>query len=109
MINRGDIYWVEIPTRLPTGTEIAKTRPCVIVSVAALNNARRTVIVVPHTSNNKSYPPIAIAVPSAGANSVAVCDQVFAVDKARLGSRKGQLVGNEMELLDQSLRLLLGL
>lgn len=108
-MNRGDIYWIDIPDRNPPGREISKTRPCVIVSVAALNAARRTVIVVPLTSNNKVYPPIAIAVPSAGMNSVAVCDQVFAVDKLRLGSRKGQLVESELELLEESLRLLLGL
>ncbi len=108
-MNRGDIYWIDIPERIPSGSEIAKTRPCVVVSVAALNKARRTVIVVPLTSNNKAYPPIAIAVPSAGVNSVAVCDQVFAVDKSRLGSRKGQLATGDLEVLDESLRLLLGL
>jgi mRNA interferase MazF len=108
-MNRGDIYWVEIPNRIPTGREIAKTRPCVIVSVAALNKARSTVVMVPLTSNNKTYPPIAIAVPSAGINSVAVCDQVFAVDKLRLSSQKGQLDQADLELLDESLRLLMGL
>jgi mRNA interferase MazF len=108
-MNRGEIYWVAIPDRIPGGREITKTRPCIVASVTALNNARRTVIVVPLTSNNKAYPPIAIAVPSAGINSIAVCDQVFAVDKARLGSRKGQINAADLELLDESLRLLLGL
>jgi mRNA interferase MazF len=108
-MNRGDIYWVEIPTRNPAGKEISKTRPCVVVSVAALNRARSTVVMVPLSSNNKAYPPISISIASAGDNSVAVCDQLLAVDKSRLRQQKGQLTPAEMTTLDDSLRLLLGL
>jgi mRNA interferase MazF len=108
-MNRGDVYWVEIPLRNPAGKEISKTRPCVIVSVAALNRARSTVVMVPLSSNNKVYPPISISVPSIGDNSVAVCDQLLAVDKSRLKQQKGQLSAAELSTLDDSLRLLLGL
>lgn len=108
-MNRGDVYWVEIPTRNPAGKEISKTRPCIIVSVAALNRARSTVVMVPLSSNNKIYPPISISIVSAGGNSVAVCDQLLAVDKSRLRQQKGQLTPTELATLDESLRLLLGL
>jgi mRNA interferase MazF len=108
-MNRGDIYWVDIPARNPAGKEISKTRPCIVVSVAALNRARSTVVMVPLSSNNKIYPPISIAISSAGDNSVAVCDQLLAVDKSRLGQQKGQLTSIELATLDESLRLLLGL
>ncbi len=108
-MNRGDVYWVEIPSRNPAGKEISKTRPCVIISVAALNRARSTVVVVLLSSNNKVYPPISIAVASAVENSVAVCDQLLAVDKGRLKQQQGRLTPTELETLDDSLRLLLGL
>lgn len=108
-MNRGDIFWVRIPARDPAGREITKSCPCVIVSVSALNKARSSVVMVPLTSNNKTYPPIAIAVPSAGENSVAVCDQLLAVDKERLISSKGKLSAEDLEAIDTSLRLLLAL
>jgi mRNA interferase MazF len=108
-MNRGDIYWVDIPARNPAGKEISKTRPCIVVSVAALNRARSTVVMVPLSSNNKIYPPISISIASAGNNSVAVCDQLLAVDKSRLRQQKGQLTPIELATLDDSLRLLLGL
>ncbi|MFX5611461.1 type II toxin-antitoxin system PemK/MazF family toxin, partial [Acinetobacter baumannii] len=45
MMNRGDVYWVDLdPTR---GAEIQKKRPCVLVSLSTINQVRRTVIVVP--------------------------------------------------------------
>ena len=108
-MNRGDIYWVEIPSLNPAGKDISKTRPCIIVSVAALNRARSSVVMVPLSSHNKIYPPISISIASAGDTSVAVCDQLLAVDKGRLRQQKGQLTPTEMATLDDSLRLLLGL
>jgi mRNA interferase MazF len=108
-MNRGDIFWVEIPDKNPRGREIAKTRPCVVVSVAALNTHRSTVIMIPLSSNNKAYPPISISVSSAGEGSVAVCDQLLAVDKKRLTKAAGKLTRSEMREIDESLRTLLGL
>ena len=42
---RGDIWWIALDPTL--GSEIRKTRPCVVISVKVLNERRRTVIVVP--------------------------------------------------------------
>jgi mRNA interferase MazF len=108
-MNRGEIYWVDIPVRNPEGREIAKARPCVVISVPALNTVRSTVLMVPLSSNNKPYPPVSIRIASAGANSVAVCDQLLAVDKRRIRNRAGVLVAAELADLDASLRLLMGL
>ena len=108
-MNRGDIYWVDIPLRSPEGREIAKSRPCIIVSVAALNKARTTVVMVPLSTNNKAYPPISLPMPSAGETSVAICDQLLAVDKKRLRKLAGRLSAAELDELDSSLRQLLGL
>lgn len=107
--NRGEIYWVSLPKRDPQGTEIEKTRPCIILSLSAANEFRSTVVVVPLTSSPQPVPPVAISVSSAGADSVAVCDQVTAVDKRRLGDKKGVLSSKDMRAVEESVRLVLGL
>jgi mRNA interferase MazF len=51
---RGAVYWVDLePTR---GSEIQKTRPCVVVSPDELNAHLRTAIVAPVTSGGRPYP-----------------------------------------------------
>ncbi len=107
-MNRGEIYWVEIPARNTQGREIAKTRPCIVVSAPALNRVRSTVVMVPLTSNNKPYPPVSIAMSSVGSGSVAVCDQLLAVDKKRIRNLAGTITAGELNILDESLRLILG-
>src|SRR5437764_213576 len=75
----------------PRGSEIRKTRPAVVITADALNRARRTVVVVPLSTGPEPRPPIVIATPSAGARTVAVCDQLRAVDKARLNRASGRV------------------
>ena len=106
---RGDIHWVDFPKRDPKGSEIEKTRPCAFLSLSAMNKLRRTVVVIPLTSSPVPVPPIAIAVPSAGPDSVAVCDQVMAVDKRRVKNRSGSVDADDMKAIEQSVRLVLGL
>ena len=108
-MKRGEIYWVDIPARSPEGREISKRRPCVILSVTILNKARSTVVVVPLTSNGRTAPPIALGVASVGPMSVAVCDQIFAVDKNRVRDRQGQLSAPDLARLDECVREILGL
>lgn len=106
---RGDIHWVDFPKRDPKGSEIERTRPCIVLSLTAVNELRRTVVVVPLTSSPAPAPPIAIAVASAGPNSVAVCDQVTAVDKRRLKNKSGSVSAKDLQAIEQSVRLVLGL
>ena len=109
-IKRGDIYWVDfagLPNRDPRGSEIEKTRPCVIVSMTEANALRRTVVCVPLTSSPDPAPPVTIAVPSAGPDSVAVCDQIAAIDKRRLKRRVGALSAADLREVEKSLRLVL--
>ena len=82
---RGDIWWVNLdPTQ---GSEIRKTRPCLILSHNTLNQLRRTVVVVPLSSAAKPHPPITVSVTCQGKPAVAIIDQVRAVAKHRLKSR----------------------
>jgi mRNA interferase MazF len=85
------------------------TRPAVVVTADALNRARRTVGVVPLSNGPEARPPIVVAPHSAGMGSVAVCDQVRAVDKARLTRREGVLAVAELKAVEEGLRAVLRL
>ncbi len=86
--SRGDVYLVDLdPTR---GSEIQKTRPCVVVSPDELNHHLRTAIVAPMTTAGQPYP---WRVPCRFRNQdgrVAL-DQLRTVDRQRLVRRMGAL------------------
>ncbi|MCY3024652.1 MAG: type II toxin-antitoxin system PemK/MazF family toxin, partial [Planctomycetota bacterium] len=84
-IKRGEVWWVSLdPTR---GSEIRKTRPCLVLSHDTLNRLRRTVVVVPLSTAAKPHPPITVPLTCQGKPAVAVVDQIRAVSKERLTSR----------------------
>ncbi len=104
---RGEIWWVDLdPTR---GSEMRKTRPAVVIAANALNRARRTVVVVPLSTGPTPRPPIVVATPSAGAESVAVCDQLRAVDQGRLARRGGRLTAADLHAVEDGVRTVLEL
>jgi len=87
-VRRGDVFLVELdPTR---GSEIQKTRPCVVVSPDELNATLRTAIVAPLTTGGKPYP---FRVPCRFMNKSGqvVTDQLRTVDRERLARRLGRL------------------
>ena len=94
------------PTR---GSEIRKTRPAVVLTANVLNRTRRTVVVVPLSTGPAPHPPIVVATPSAGAESVAVCDQVRAIDKGRLTRCGGQLAPADLQAIEAGVRAVLEL
>jgi mRNA interferase MazF len=87
-VKRGEIWLVALdPT---VGSEIKKSRPCIIVSPPELNEHLRTVIVAPMTS--KSFPaPFRVPVTHAGKKGLIVLDQIRSVDKIRLVKRVGAI------------------
>ncbi len=101
------MWWVDLdPTR---GGEIQKMRPAVVLTANALNRARRTVVVVPLSTGPTPRPPIVVATPSAGSESVAVCDQIRAVDRGRLTRRIGQLAAADLRAIEDGVRAVLEL
>jgi mRNA interferase MazF len=86
VVRRGEIWLVELnPTR---GSEIQKTRPCVVVSPDELNVNLRTVIVAPMTS--KGFPaPFRVSITHAGTKGLLLLDQLRSVDKSRLVKKAG--------------------
>ena len=87
-VSRGDIFLVELnPTR---GSEIRKTRTCVVVSPDELNAHLRTCIVAPLTTGGHPY-PFRVRCRFEGKDGHVVADQLRAVDKDRLVKRLGRL------------------
>ena len=75
----------------------------------AINAVRRTVGVIPLSSSPNVAPPIVVAIPSLGANSVALCDQLRAVDKTKVSKRIGAITADELALIEASVKTVFGL
>lgn len=87
-VSRGDIFLVALnPTR---GSEIRKTRPCVIVSPDELNSHLHTFIVAPLTTGGHPY-PFRVRCTFDGKDGHIVADQLRAVDRERLVKHLGRL------------------
>ena len=98
MPRRGEIWWVRLDPAL--GSEIAKTRPCLILSTNVVNERRRTVVVVPLSTGPRSSPPLLVPVHCAGRKVVAVTDQIRAVAKERLQELVGEISPSDMEAVE---------
>jgi mRNA interferase MazF len=86
VVKRGEIWVVALdPT---VGSEITKSRPCVIVSPPELNQHLRTVIVAPMTSKGFAA-PFRVPVTHARTKGLIVLEQIRTVDKIRLVKRLG--------------------
>lgn len=99
-----EVYWISLdPTQ---GSEIAKTRPCVVVSPDDLNRSLRTVVIIPITSTVKKY-LWRVDCTVQNKNGSIAADQIRVVDKTRLGSKIGILSAAEIKELKQVLQEML--
>jgi mRNA interferase MazF len=87
-INRFEIYLINLDPTL--GSEIQKTRPCLVVSPDEINHNLRTVIIAPMTTKGKAYPS-RVPCRFKRKNGQIVLDQIRTVDQSRLIKRLGQL------------------
>ena len=85
-MRRGEIWLVNLDPTI--GSEIKKSRPCVVVSPAEMHDYLRTVIVAPMTTKSRPA-PFRVPVTHAGKRGLILLDQVRAVDKARLAKKLG--------------------
>ena len=93
-MTRGEIWLVNLdPT---VGSEIRKTRPCVVVSPAEMHGYLRTVIVAPMTTGSRAA-PFRIGVTHGGKKGLILLDQLRAVDKARLTKKLGAVSAHTMK------------
>jgi mRNA interferase MazF len=88
VVKRFEVYLVNLdPT---VGSEIRKTRPCLIISPDEMNRFIRTVIVAPMTSKGTTY-PTRVSCRFQGKDGQVVLDQIRTVDKARLVRKLGKI------------------
>lgn len=108
VIKRGEIYWLrDVGTE---GSEQEGRRPCVVVSNDKANQFGPIVTIVPLTTVDKKKPlPTHIAIDSAFAPSVALCEQVKTIAKGRLSQYIGECTEKEMKEIEKGLRVQLGL
>ena len=95
-MTRGDVHLVRLDPTL--GSEIQKTRPCVVVSPDELNEHLRTVIVAPMTTSGRAY-PWRVRCRFQRRSGYVVLDQVRTVDRERLVKHLGALSPETMTLV----------
>ncbi len=94
VVNRFDVFLVNLdPT---VGSEIQKTRPCVVISPDEINHHIATVIVAPMTTKGQPY-PTRVTCKFQGKEGQIVLDQIRTVDRTRLVKQLGQISLDEQQ------------
>jgi mRNA interferase MazF len=88
VVKRFDVYLIDLDPAI--GSEIRKTRPCLIISPDEMNRNIRTVIVAPMTTAKKNY-PTRINCRFNDKKGQIVLDQIRTIDKTRLTKNLGAL------------------
>ena len=97
-------YEIVLVNLYPTiGSEIKKTRPCVVISPNEMNKYLDTVVVAPMTSQSKTY-PTRIKVEHNNKTGWVVIDQIRTIDKQRIVKILDQLTDNEITLVKQIIK-----
>ncbi len=104
-IIRGEVWWVSLDPA--QGSEIKKTRPCVVLTHNTLNKLRKTVVVVPLSTAAKPHPPITVQVSCQKRKVVAVIDQIRAVAKHRLKSRIEAMTPQDLTAIHKAVSAIL--
>ncbi|WP_347242429.1 type II toxin-antitoxin system PemK/MazF family toxin [Nostoc sp. FACHB-888] len=94
VVNRFDVFLVNLDPTI--GSEIQKTRPCVVISPDEMNRYIATVIVAPMTTKGQSY-PTRVACQFQGKDGQIVLDQIRTVDKNRLVKKLDQIDSDEQK------------
>lgn len=108
---RGEIWIVDlIPGK---GWEVAKKRPAIIISANEINKISPLAIIVPISSNVPSViGPERVLIEKGSLlekDSIALPNQIRAVDKSRISKRIGALSPNKLEEVEDALKLVLGI
>jgi len=97
-------YQIVLVNLDPTiGSEIKKTRPCVIISPNEMNKYLRTIVVAPMTTKSKRY-PTRVEIKHDNRIGWIVLDQIRTIDKQRIVKNLGKLSQPEIKELKSILR-----
>ena len=100
-ITQYDILLVNLdPT---VGSEIKKTRPCVVLSPDEMNRHLRTIIIAPMTTRSKNY-PTRVKVRHNEQEGWAVIDQIRTIDRTRILRLLGHLSNREIAQIKSTIR-----
>ena len=100
-VNRSEVYLINLDPTI--GSEIKKTRPCLIISPNEMNHNIRTIIVAPMTTHGKQY-PTRIPCVFKKKKCLVVLDQIRTVDKSRLMRKMGNLNKSTMSNILETLQ-----
>ena len=101
LINQYEIVLVNLDPTI--GSEIKKTRPCVVVSPNEMNKYLNTIVIAPMTSTSKSY-PTRIGVTTNNKKGWIVIDQIRTVDRKRITKIFGKLSDKEIQEVKNVMR-----
>ena len=99
VISRFDIYLIELDPAI--GSEIKKTRPCVIVSPNEMHSLK-TVLIAPMTSQGFTAPS-RVVLEFQGKTGLILLDQLRAVDKSRLVKKLGAVDASTQKMIASTL------
>lgn len=89
-------YQIVLVNLDPTvGSEIRKTRPCVIISPNEMNKYLQTIVIAPMTTSSKPY-PTRVEVKHNKLTGWVVIDQIRTIDRKRVVKSLGQLTEKEV-------------
>lgn len=100
-VARGEVHLVRLDPTL--GSEIRKTRPCLIVSPDELNGELRTAIVAPMMTAGRAY-PWRVPCHFQNRDGFVALDQIRTVDAERLTKRLGRLAPSTIAVVLQTLQ-----
>jgi len=108
LIQRGEVYWVNLPTEKEK-RELQGQHPVVVISNNEQNRFSPLITILPLTSQvDKIYP---FQVPSnlQGKKGVILVDQIRTIDRTRLGDKMDELSTETMDKIEKALHLTLAL
>ena len=94
VVKRFDVFLVNLNPTI--GTELKKTRPCLVISPDEMNRYIGTVIVAPMTTKGRDY-PTRVPCRFQGRSGQVVLDQIRTIDKSRLVRRLGRIDGRTQQ------------
>ena len=97
-INQYSVYWTNLDPVI--GSEVSKTRPCVIISPDEMNKYLRMVIIAPLTHTLKLYPS-RVSCKIHEENGMIMLDQIKTIDKSRLSGYIGKLKKSEIDKIKE--------
>lgn len=93
MVKQYDIYWVNLDPTI--GSEIKKSRPCIIISPNVSNKLLNTVLIAPITSAIRNF-PMRLEITLKNKSGQIALDQIRCIDKSRILSKIESLKKEEV-------------